>query len=177
MASTPAAPPAEKPFTAVVVFHGMGQQRHHASVWRLIQALDAFVHRSAQRPGAPFVERRLLLKTRRERLRDETGDAGQDELVYTEVQHAVEPGARRVRFYEGYWAPATVGGTSAASVLLWLLAQVPRPLKVLAAPRHGRVTVIYHPPLKVSDFPGRKDLAARSEAMVRAGVEPLLAAP
>lgn len=76
-------------------------------------------------------------------------------VVYT------APAGQDPRFY-GWW-----GGMEFA----------PHLLKVLAAPRHGRVTVIYHSPLKVSDFPGRKDLAARSEAMVRAGVEPLLAAP
>ena len=50
----------------------------------------------------------------------------------------------------------------------------PHLLKVLAAPRQGKVTVIYHPPLKVSDFAGRKELAARAEALVRGGVEPRL---
>lgn len=76
-------------------------------------------------------------------------------VVYT------APEGQDPRFY-GWW-----GGMDFA----------PHLLKVLAAPRQGRVTVTYHPPLKVADYPGRKDLAARSEAMVRSGVEPLLTAP
>ena len=40
-------------------------------------------------------------------------------------------------------------------------------LMVLAAPRHGSVTVIYHTPLRVADFPDRKALAAEAEAQVR----------
>lgn len=132
-AAAPAARP-PLPYTAVVVFHGMGQQRHYESVWRLIEALDAFVFRRADGPGAKFTDKRLLLKTRRERLRDETGPVGEAEIVYTEAQHVALAGARHVRFYEGYWAPATVDGTSALSVLVWLLKQIPRPLQVLLAP-------------------------------------------
>ncbi|WP_213683742.1 1-acyl-sn-glycerol-3-phosphate acyltransferase [Roseicyclus sp.] len=48
----------------------------------------------------------------------------------------------------------------------------PAILSVLAAPRQGRVTVVYHPPLKVSDYPDRKTLAATAEAAVRAGLPP-----
>jgi hypothetical protein len=132
-ASAAAAAVPERPYTAVVVFHGMGQQRHYESVWRLIQALDEFVFRRADVPGAKFIDKRLLLKTRRERLRNETGPVGEEEIVYTEVQHVAVDVAGHARFYEGYWAPATVGGTSALSVLGWLLRQVPRPLQVLAA--------------------------------------------
>lgn len=40
-------------------------------------------------------------------------------------------------------------------------------LKVLAAPRQGSVEIVYHPPVRVADTTGRKDLAARTEAAVR----------
>jgi 1-acyl-sn-glycerol-3-phosphate acyltransferase len=43
-------------------------------------------------------------------------------------------------------------------------------LAVLAAPRQGRVEVVWHPPLAVKDFAGRKPLAAACEAAVRSGV-------
>ena len=42
-------------------------------------------------------------------------------------------------------------------------------LKVLAVRRQGTVDVIYHPPLKVADFPDRKALASACEAAVRMG--------
>jgi 1-acyl-sn-glycerol-3-phosphate acyltransferase len=44
-------------------------------------------------------------------------------------------------------------------------------LQTLAAPRHGRVQVIYHAPLKVDDFPDRKSLARAAEAEVRHGFQ------
>ncbi|SHG27541.1 lysophospholipid acyltransferase family protein [Cognatishimia maritima] len=42
-------------------------------------------------------------------------------------------------------------------------------LQMLAARSHGRVEVIYHPPLSVRDFQNRKALAAAAESQVRAG--------
>lgn len=46
----------------------------------------------------------------------------------------------------------------------------PNLLKVLSARRQGRVELIYHPALKVADFPDRKALARACEAAVRAGL-------
>lgn len=42
-------------------------------------------------------------------------------------------------------------------------------LKVLASGKQGRVELIYHTPVRVSDFPDRKTLAAHCEAEVRGG--------
>jgi len=44
-------------------------------------------------------------------------------------------------------------------------------LQILAAPRQGAVDVIYHAPLKVSEFADRKPLARAAEAKVRAGFD------
>lgn len=41
---------------------------------------------------------------------------------------------------------------------------------VLAAPRQGRVEAVYHPPLPVAAFAGRKELARAAEEAVRAGL-------
>jgi len=43
-------------------------------------------------------------------------------------------------------------------------------LRMLAAPRHGSVEVIYHAPLRVADFADRKALARAAEAAVRTGL-------
>lgn len=45
----------------------------------------------------------------------------------------------------------------------------PHLLKTLTACRQGRVRIIYHPPVKVSDFANRKLLAAHVETVVRGG--------
>ena len=48
-------------------------------------------------------------------------------------------------------------------------------VRVLAAPRQGRVEVMYHPPVAVADYSDRKALATTCEAEVRAGFESLRA--
>lgn len=65
------------------------------------------------------------------------------------VYHA--PRGTPVRFY-GWWGDMDFGSHL---------------LKILAARRQGRVELIYHPPLKVADFPDRKALAARAGDLVR----------
>ncbi len=64
------------------------------------------------------------------------------------------PGAR-LDFY-GWWGEMEFG---------------PHLLKTLAAPRQGRVEVIYHAPLRVSEFPDRKALAAAAELAVISGLD------
>lgn len=58
------------------------------------------------------------------------------------------------RFY-GWWGSMTFGAHL---------------LSTLAPARQGRVKVIYHPPLKVSEFSDRKALALAAETAVRAGL-------
>jgi 1-acyl-sn-glycerol-3-phosphate acyltransferase len=68
----------------------------------------------------------------------------------TVVYHA--PEGQDARFY-GWWGAMDFA---------------PHLMKVLAAPRQGRVEVIFHPPLAVDAFPDRKALAAECERVIRA---------
>ncbi|GAB4388146.1 lyso-ornithine lipid O-acyltransferase [Albidovulum sp.] len=52
----------------------------------------------------------------------------------------------------------------------------PHLLKVLAAPRQGRVEVVFHPPVAVDAFASRKALALHCEEAVRGALESRLAA-
>lgn len=65
------------------------------------------------------------------------------------------PHGADARFY-GWWGDMEFG---------------PHFLRVLAAPRHGRVRILRHPPEQVVTAPSRKALAAACEAAVRAGLE------
>jgi 1-acyl-sn-glycerol-3-phosphate acyltransferase len=47
----------------------------------------------------------------------------------------------------------------------------PHLLRILAGVRQGGVDVVYHPPLKVSDFVSRKELARAAEEIVRSGLD------
>ena len=71
----------------------------------------------------------------------------------TVIYHA--PTGESPRYY-GWWGDMALG---------------PHLLKTLAARRQGRVEVIYHPPVKVTDFADRKTLAAHVEQCVRMGLD------
>ncbi|MBL4813565.1 MAG: 1-acyl-sn-glycerol-3-phosphate acyltransferase [Rhodobacteraceae bacterium] len=58
------------------------------------------------------------------------------------------------RFY-GWWGDMELG---------------PHLLLTLAARKQGRVEVVYHPPLAIADYDGRKALAAACEATIRSGL-------
>ena len=45
-------------------------------------------------------------------------------------------------------------------------------VKMLTAPRHGAVKIIYHQPVRVDEFTSRKELAAHVEQVVRNGMPP-----
>ncbi|MBB04910.1 MAG: 1-acyl-sn-glycerol-3-phosphate acyltransferase [Pseudooceanicola sp.] len=64
------------------------------------------------------------------------------------------PPGKEAEFY-GWWGEMSFG---------WHL------IKVLGAARQGSVEVIYHPPLRVADYPDRKALARASEGVVRQGM-------
>lgn len=66
------------------------------------------------------------------------------------------PPGQDPRFY-GWWGEMELG---------------PHLLQVLAARRNGTVRLIYHPPVRVAGFDGRKALARHLEAAVRAGMPP-----
>ncbi|MEJ6401833.1 lysophospholipid acyltransferase family protein [Yoonia sp. 2307UL14-13] len=64
------------------------------------------------------------------------------------------PDGQDPRYY-GWWGDMRFGGSM---------------VTMLATPRHGRVTVIYHDPVKVAAFDDRKQLARATEGMVRSGL-------
>lgn len=64
------------------------------------------------------------------------------------------PAGEDPRFY-GWWGAMDFG---------------PHLLRVLAARRQGRVEVVYHPPVRVEDYPGRKELARDLELAVTGGL-------
>jgi len=65
------------------------------------------------------------------------------------------PQGRAARFY-GWWGDMSFAGHL---------------LRVLAAPGRGGIELVFHDPVAVADFPGRKELARDAEGRTRAGLE------
>lgn len=83
-----------------------------------------------------------------------------EEMVIQPVTvNYVAPAGAEPRFY-GWWGDMDFG---------------PHLLATLSAPRQGRVEVIYHTPLNVSDFANRKALARAAEDQVRKGLQSKIA--
>jgi hypothetical protein len=129
-ANTPpesAAGASPKPYIAVVFFHGIGHQRNYESCAQLVDAINEFVYTEHSSANPQFELDRLDTRTRREQLGDPKHG---EEIVCIQADY----GRTRVRFYEAYWAPATLLGTTARSVFLWLMRQIARPVSVLFSP-------------------------------------------
>lgn len=164
--------PAE-PYTAVIHFHGIGQQRHYESVSQLVEALHDWVHGNFRRGDTFFVQRAFRglwrLKVKREPARTEGGKKqGPERVVYVQASAPPALGEKhnvRVRFYEAYWAPETVKGTTAAAVGWWLVKQAWRPLQLLLT-RWGKYDRI-----RIADLAGmhqRLRLAGADAARLKA---------
>lgn len=113
--------------TAVVYFHGIGNQRRFEETSRLVDALDRYAHDNESRTGRLI---RAVGRSEPSRLGDDP------DVSYIELQHH-HRGAdgefvdSPYRFYEVYWAPLTAGTASARSVVGWAFRQLLNPIRPL----------------------------------------------
>jgi len=82
-------------------------------------------------------------------------DELRDEMQVQPVTVAYHPPAGVAETFYGWWGDHDFAGHL---------------VQMLAVPRHGRVEVIYHPPIKVSDYTDRRSLAQAAEDTVRGGL-------
>ena len=116
-----------KKITALVYFHGMGDQKRYEEVSRLVDALDRYDHESQNR-GFRGIKAEL------ESPKTDTGrEVGYINSIFTNTKN-LQPARAPFRFYEAYWANLTAGGVPTKDVLGWLLKQSTIPLKALFLP-------------------------------------------
>jgi hypothetical protein len=121
--------PSPKGYTAVLYFHGMGNQRRYEEVSRLVDALDAEsrrrkkredelrnIHARAEPPRVPLPKDVTYISCFQAQQR-------QDKWIRHEV-----------RFHEVYWAPITAEGVPFWEVVNWLLGQMLNPVRALLSP-------------------------------------------
>ncbi len=123
----------ESSYTAVVYFHGMGNQKRYEELSRLVDALDVYANRSFNIHKDPVG---LLSKIRprmEPRRGSEGGDVSYIRVIKGSGDHDTEPGKSAVRFYEVYWAPLTAGVTSALDVFRWLANQIWTPYQTITS--------------------------------------------
>jgi hypothetical protein len=132
-ASAAPSPPAE--FTAVVYFHGIGQQRHYEQVCRLVQRLDEYCYARYASGDPQFRDRRLVEIVGRPDPVEADGEEA-DDIVYVRAKLSQPDGAApvQVRFFEAYWAPEAADAPGALAVVHWIARQFRTPLKTFFAP-------------------------------------------
>ena len=109
--------PKNEKFTAVVYFHGMGEQKRYEESSRLVDSLERY----GRNNGTKIPETSIHADVELSHV-DEERSVG-----YVNVTH----GNRGYRFYEAYWANITAGGISSQDVLIWMLKQVSVPFKAM----------------------------------------------
>ncbi|MEW6241077.1 MAG: hypothetical protein ACOYZ8_16035 [Chloroflexota bacterium] len=117
------------PHTALVYFHGMGDQKRFEEVSRIVDALDRYDHLT-------FGENKKMvgIHAKLEKpLTDLKREVGYISLIYKHEQDK-KWSRREHRFYEAYWANITAGGVPVTAVLGWILKQAAIPLRALTAP-------------------------------------------
>ena len=120
-------------FTAIVYFHGIGQQSRYEELSRLIESFDDYaVVQSDER----FEQLQVGVEPSRSDITDKN-------IGYVRFNC----GGKEFRFYEVYWAPLTATGTTGWSVLTWLVGHMTTPLKILnsgwQSRRRLRISYLY----------------------------------
>jgi hypothetical protein len=128
MAGKPSKKEQEK-FTAVVYFHGMGNQKRFEEASRLVDALDRYDYKMFS-----TAKKLVGIEARLERpLSNIPRDVGFIELLHRQTLDKSQV-RRKYRFYEAYWANLTAGGVPVNEVVEWLFKQTLAPLKALVSP-------------------------------------------
>jgi len=118
-------------YTAIVYFHGMGEQRRHEELSCLIDAFDNYsfwANRNDDR-------NRGILTGIKPRL--EVSDDFDRDVSYIRVNYKFKetvndkPVWKSFRFYESYWAPITAKGKKNGIVISWMFRQVLTPIKTI----------------------------------------------
>ncbi|MGJ3240315.1 MAG: hypothetical protein ACFE0Q_16530 [Anaerolineae bacterium] len=106
----------QEPFTAVIYFHGIGQQSRYQSLSQLLESFDDY----AVVQDDEHLERFTVeIEDSRSHLTDQT-------VGYVTFRRD----GKTYRFYEVYWAPLTAIGLSALSVLRWLFGHILTPIRI-----------------------------------------------
>ena len=99
-----AALPPQRPHVAVIFFQPESVSNgKYESTAALLESLDDWVFKNHHARAAGFDRPRLQIRSRSEECR---GDQSGDAITYLQADYQKS----RVRFYEAYWAPATVMG-------------------------------------------------------------------
>lgn len=116
--------PKRKPYTALIHFHGIGEQRRYEELSFLIDALEEY----SRANSTPL--RDITVQSERART-----DLPRDTVKYVRAWYQPKEPTRQpereYRFYEAYYANLIAGGIGPIEVLLWLISLSFMPVRIL----------------------------------------------
>lgn len=113
---------------SVVYFHGMGSQRRHEELSRLVDSLDIFTDDLPRIRGGPNEMLRAIKPCIEPSRVPKAGDVTYVELRYINLTGAGAPSGD-FRFYEAYWAPVMADYSAWWQVFKWMWRRVFRPVQ------------------------------------------------
>ena len=108
----------QQPYTAVVYFHGIGEQKRYEDASRLVDELERY-NRKADKDNPLIATGFEFEEPRSDQL---TRDVGYISMTRQ---------GREYRFYDAYYANQVAGGQPSLEVFLWLLRLARRPVNIL----------------------------------------------
>jgi hypothetical protein len=125
MAAKSSSHEAKKHYTAMVYFHGIGQQKRYEEVSRLVDGLDRYEREHNVKSGLVLnKESSIQFEPTHPDLEESLGRSTVGYIPV--VRHDKE-----YRFYEAYYADLFAGGLRPTEVLFWLLKLSFRPVRIL----------------------------------------------
>lgn len=123
----------QQKFTAVVYFHGVGQQSRYEELSRLIESLDDY---TMVQEGQHLQQFHAKVEASRSEISDKN-------VGYVSINR----NGKEYRFYEVYWAPLTSTGTTGWSVFTWFIRHIMTPISILrshwSTRRRWRLSYLY----------------------------------
>jgi hypothetical protein len=129
----------QKHYTALVYFHGIGEQKRYEEVSRLVDELESYdrdqekseQERQKTTQQKEAVKHNSLLVTEFE-FEEPRSDLLTRDIGYIPMTRKDVRGQdREYRFYDAYYANQTAGGQPPLEVFLWLLQLAYKPVKIL----------------------------------------------
>lgn len=129
----PSTAAADRRYTGIIYFHGMGTPRRFEELTRVLDTMDRYA--TSQKTDDQLVTDRTV--------GFEPSRCDASEPVAFIRFHKTTPSSTpsappditgQFRLYESYWSPAAAGADTPISVVLWVLARMPTPFRVLLQP-------------------------------------------
>lgn len=145
--ATPTAPgtnPTEpdRRYTGIIYFHGMGTPRRFFELTRVLDTLDRYA--TSQKTSDQLVaDRTVGFEPSRCDGPEPVAFIRFDKTSPSSTPSEPPEITGRFRLYESYWSPAAAGADNPLSVVLWVLARMLTPLRVLLQPWRGHKRLKY----------------------------------